>query len=66
MVEQITDTSLMPFGKYRGYKMTNVPPSYLIFIYENFTLTDHLKEYIGNKIDSLRQKVKLANKAIRK
>lgn len=65
-MEKLTDNSLMPFGKYRGYKMANVPASYLIFIYENFTINEHLKKYIGNNMDSLRHKVKLANKAIRK
>jgi len=59
----LTDTSLMPQGKYRGYKMANVPHEHLIYIYENFTLKPPLKKYIEDRIGDLRIEVKLANKA---
>lgn len=26
------DNTLMPFGKYKGYKLANVPPEYLIYL----------------------------------
>ena len=31
----MTDSDLMPFGKYKGTKMANVPAKYLIWLYEN-------------------------------
>ena len=30
-----TDDSLMPFGKYKGQKLANVPDSYLIWLHNN-------------------------------
>lgn len=32
----LTDESLMPFGKYKGEKMANVPASYLLWIYDEW------------------------------
>jgi len=31
---KLTDESPMPFGKYKGEKMANVPASYLKWIYD--------------------------------
>jgi uncharacterized protein (DUF3820 family) len=30
------DTDLMPFGKYQGTEMANVPDSYLLWIYSKY------------------------------
>lgn len=30
----MTDISLMPFGKHKGEKMANVPPEYLLWLYD--------------------------------
>lgn len=42
----MTDTSLMPFGKYRGNKLANVPANYLIWLYDNNKVGGELKKYI--------------------
>lgn len=34
--EDLTDNSPMPFGKYKGTKLENVPASYLIWLYDTF------------------------------
>jgi hypothetical protein len=31
----LTDTSKMPFGRYKGIEMANVPSVYLMWFYEN-------------------------------
>lgn len=31
----LTDTSLMPFGKYKGTQMQDVPASYLHYLWQN-------------------------------
>lgn len=39
------DNSIMPFGKYKGLKMANIPGSYLRWLMDNCTLHGALKEY---------------------
>lgn len=56
----------MSFGKYKGYKMANVPPDYLLWIYDNYDLKPELKAYIDDNRTALKQEVKLAQKAIRR
>ena len=53
-----TDSTLMPFGKYKGTALANVPASTLIFYYENYELSDALKTYIRNNLDVLKAEVK--------
>ncbi|MBN2668774.1 MAG: DUF3820 family protein [Bacteroidales bacterium] len=41
------DFDLMPFGKYKGHKMANIPASYLIWLYDKGGLKDEaVKAYI--------------------
>ena len=50
----MTDSTPMPFGKYRGVLMANVPSDYLIWIYENMEgLFPDLRSYIENNMDAL-------------
>lgn len=35
---KLTDESLMPFGKHKGEKMANVPASYLLWLYDEYTM----------------------------
>lgn len=58
MIPPLTDKSLMPFGKHKGEALANVPASYLIYIYENFSLPENLKKYIRDNLEGLRQDVK--------
>lgn len=43
---KLTDTSSMPWGKYKGSKMANVPPDYLLWLLENDKCSGQVKEYI--------------------
>lgn len=60
MVPEMNDKSLMPFGKHKGTAMANVPANYLLYIYENMTLHDNLKNYIQKNLEGLRAEVKRA------
>lgn len=51
--QKLTGRSLMLFGKYQGYEIKDVPPGYLLWIYDNLSLRDDLKEYIEKRRDSL-------------
>ncbi len=49
----LTDNDIMPFGKYKGEKMANVPADYLVWLYENEKCFGEVKEYINKNIDTL-------------
>lgn len=62
---ELTDDSIMPFGKYKGEKMANVPASYLLWIYDEWTLPNprfgfvnqEVKAYIEDNLDVLRKEI---------
>lgn len=43
----LDDTSLMPFGKYKGEPMSDISASYLAWLWDNFN-DFGLKCYVGN------------------
>ncbi len=60
MEEQLTDLSPMPFGKHKGELLQEVPPSYLLWLYDNDTglwcdktRNQPIKKYIENSWDAL-------------
>jgi hypothetical protein len=55
---ELTDNDKMPFGKYKGKSLIEVPASYLIYCYENYNLREALKNYIKNNMDVLKQQAK--------
>lgn len=65
-MEKLTDQSKITFGKYKDHKLANVPPDYLLWIYDNYTLKPDLKAYIDENMNVLKQEVKLSQKAIRR
>lgn len=54
----LTDESLMPFGKFKGQKLIEVPARYLLWLYENNKAYGQLKEYIADNLDALRLEIK--------
>lgn len=54
-IKRLTDDSPMPYGKYKGVKMANVPNNYLRYLLESgrFTGKDGIlvKDYINNNIE---------------
>jgi len=47
------DNSLMPFGKFKGVKLANVPAWYLLWLYNENKCNGDLKEYIKENLDVL-------------
>jgi uncharacterized protein (DUF3820 family) len=60
---QLTDESPMPFGKYKGTKLANVPASYLIWLYYNGLNPGSLKDYITDNLDVLKDEINKQAKA---
>lgn len=50
---ELTDESLMPFGKYKGEKMANVPAAYLIWLYNNGKCSSAVSKYVQENQDVL-------------
>lgn len=55
---ELDDKSPMPYGKYKGTAMANVPASYLLHIYNNAMSTVEVRKYIESNLDILKQEVK--------
>ncbi len=55
----------MPFGKYKGVQMANVPADYLLWLYSEYTdpnprfgfISQPVKLYIEDNIDLLKKEV---------
>ena len=54
----LTDESLMPFGKYKGTKMANVPASYLLWLNTQPALSQSVREYIQDNLEVLQKENK--------
>jgi uncharacterized protein (DUF3820 family) len=56
------DNSQMPFGKFAGEKMANVPASYLMWLWNNDIVSvqkwNRVYWYIHKNLDSLQQELK--------
>ena len=59
----MTDNSLMPYGKHKGQKMANVPPDYLIWLFENNKCTPEVAKYIAENLDVLKAEIELKQKS---
>lgn len=59
----ITDDTIISFGKYKGNKLANVPASYLIWLKDNQRLPHEYNLYFQNNIDVLYQEAKLEEDA---
>jgi len=54
-MKNLTDEDLMPFGKYKGYSMINVPASYLLWLYENNKCDRQVMDYIIDNLDFIKK-----------
>ena len=52
-MNKLTDSSPMPFGKYKGDQMINVPAYYLLWLYETGKCSTNVRDYIEDNIDVL-------------
>ena len=63
--KKMDDKSIMPFGKYKGEKMGNVPADYLIWLFENNKCFGDILGYIRANETNLRQEIANNKKGIR-
>lgn len=61
------DNTVLTFGKYKGVKLGEVPPSYLLWFYDNgsFGVNEALKTYIEENRETLEMQIKNYSKGIR-
>ena len=62
---KLTDNDQMPFGKWQGTKMANVPASYLLWAktaFDKGPKTAAILEYIEENLDALKAEVKEAER----
>lgn len=57
----MTDDSIMPFGKYKGKKLIDVPAYYLLWCCEQEWCRGNLKEYIEYNKSELELEAKTNN-----
>jgi len=50
-MRSLTDKSSMPFGKHKGARMKDVPPDYLLWLYE--TVEDDESEDINDNTEAV-------------
>lgn len=53
----MTDSDVMPWGKFKGEKIGNVPGDYLIWIYENNKCFGEVKQYIKDNLTVLKTEI---------
>lgn len=56
----MNDNSIMPFGKYKGQPLINVPADYLLWLYKQMSIPGDLKKYIQDNLEVLKKEA--ANK----
>ena len=65
-IQILNDDSLMPFGKYKGEQMQDVPASYLLWLYDqpslNTTSDLAVRAYVKDSWDFLQHEVSKKNK----
>jgi len=52
----LNDNSPMPYGRYKGDAMINVPAEYLMYLYDNNKYSPDVLEYIKDNMDVVRQR----------
>lgn len=58
MSTELNDRSQMPFGKYQGKAMANVPAQYLIWLYNQGCNHPGVKKYILDNLEILKKEAK--------
>lgn len=54
----MTDESIMPFGKYKGVKLIDVPASYLVWCNDQDWCKGQLKAYITDNLEVIKMQLK--------
>lgn len=59
------DKSIMPYGIYKGEAMGDIPPHYLLWLYENNKCSGEVRDYIIENLDVIKMQIKNRKKGIR-
>jgi uncharacterized protein (DUF3820 family) len=59
---EMKDESIMPFGKYKGEKLANIPPDYLLWLFDNGKCYGEVRKYIADNLDVLKSEIDYKNK----
>jgi len=59
---KFTDTTPMPFGKFQGKTMANVPAVYLLWLYNKGCNHAGVRQYIMDNMDCLNKEAKNVRK----
>lgn len=51
--QKLTTSSIMPFGKFKGLSLGNIPGSYLLWLLKENKLSTSLKEYVSENKEYL-------------
>lgn len=54
----MTDTTIMPFGKYKGEALVNMPAEYLLWLLDNGKCVGALRQYIVDNKDGLHSELR--------
>ncbi len=60
-LEKFTDDSPMPFGQYKGQKLSSLPANYLLFLFRN-DRAGRISDYIKENMEALTKKAKTEKK----
>lgn len=60
----ITDESIMPFGKYKGKVMTEVPDEYLLWLLQEGNIYGDMLEYLKDNEECFKQTIAYNKKKI--
>lgn len=52
-----TGDTVMFYGKYKGHPLKNIPPQYLIWLYENTKVSGSLRTYIETNLTKFKIKI---------
>ncbi len=61
MTTELTDKSLIYFGKYKGTALANIPADYLLYLYDNCKTDANLRAYIKDNLDVLNNEIRHNN-----
>lgn len=61
-MEYYTETSTMPFGKYYGRAMADVPAPYLMWLYENGCSYRGVWQHIINNLEAIQKEAARAKR----
>lgn len=62
----LTDQSKMPFGKFKGKTLAEVPDSYLVWLYDSGLEPGDLKMYIEESVPEIANSIRRPKKATNK